>query len=45
MATVLAWWLFAEQLGWLGLMGGAVLCGSIALLSSAEPAPSAVREG
>ena len=44
-ATVLAWWLFAEQLGWLGLTGGVVLCGSIALLSTAEPASPAVREG
>ena len=40
-ATVLAWWLFGERLGWSGLVGGVVLCGSIALLSSAQPAMAA----
>lgn len=46
-ATVLAWWLFGERLGWTGLAGGVVLCGSIALLSTAPSAVStaAAAEG
>lgn len=45
-ATVLAWRLFGERLGWSGLVGGVVLCGSIALLSTApsgEPTPAATQ--
>ena len=44
-ATVLAWRLFGERLGWTGLLGGLVLCASIALLSTASRSAAAPAAG